>query len=121
MLRGRDPWLQRLQILHEIDLLRVRQIQVKQLVVVIDHREEIAGAPVVLHIQDIHRNKEAQDNIGGTVLSLLNAEAVGAVETNGQPRVLWKAGADLELQRAIVIAAVALGVFWDPAVVGGAD
>ena len=38
---------ERLQIRHEIGLLRLRKIQVELLVVVIDYREQIGGAPVV--------------------------------------------------------------------------
>ncbi len=40
---------------------------------------------------------------------------VGAIELDGTPRLFLPKDADVELQRALAIGAVALGVFWDPA------
>lgn len=40
---------------------------------------------------------------------------VGAIEQNGTPRLFLPTDADVELRRALVVGAVALGVLWDPA------
>lgn len=40
---------------------------------------------------------------------------VGAVELNGRPALVVEPGASPELQRTLTLAALALGVFWDPA------
>ena len=40
---------------------------------------------------------------------------VGAVELNGRPALMIEPGASPELQRTLTLAALALGVFWDPA------
>jgi len=40
---------------------------------------------------------------------------VGAVELNGHPALVVEPGASPELQRTLTLAALALGVFWDPA------
>lgn len=40
---------------------------------------------------------------------------VGAVELNGKPALMIEPGASPELRRALTLAALALGVFWDPA------
>jgi hypothetical protein len=50
----------------------------------------------------------------GYVLSE-NGEPVGAVSLNGTPVVTLRPGADARLRRAVVIAALALGLFRDPA------
>jgi hypothetical protein len=41
--------------------------------------------------------------------------AVGAVELNGRPALMIDPGASPELRRTLTLAALALGVFWDPA------
>ena len=41
--------------------------------------------------------------------------AVGAVELNGRPALMIEPGASPQLQRTLTLAALALGVFWDPA------
>ena len=41
--------------------------------------------------------------------------AVGAVELNGKPALIVEPGASPALQRTLTLAALALGVFWDPA------
>ena len=40
---------------------------------------------------------------------------VGAVELNGRPALVIEPGASPELRRTLTLAALALGVFWDPA------
>jgi hypothetical protein len=40
---------------------------------------------------------------------------VGAVELNGSPALIVEPGASPELERTLMLAALALGVFWDPA------
>ena len=40
---------------------------------------------------------------------------VGAVELNGRPALMIEPGASPELRRTLTLAALALGVFWDPA------
>jgi len=40
---------------------------------------------------------------------------VGAVELNGRPALLIEPGASPQLERTLTLAALALGVFWDPA------
>jgi len=40
---------------------------------------------------------------------------VGAVELNGRPALIVEPGASPALQRTLTLAALALGVFWDPA------
>jgi len=40
---------------------------------------------------------------------------VGAVELNGKPALVIESGASPELRRTLTLAALALGVFWDPA------
>ena len=40
---------------------------------------------------------------------------VGAVELNGRPALVVEPGASPELRRTLTLAALALGVFWDPA------
>lgn len=42
--------------------------------------------------------------------------AVGAIELNGRPALMIEPGASPELRRTLMLAALALGVFWDPAV-----
>lgn len=44
--------------------------------------------------------------------------AVGAVELNGRPMLVVEPGASPALRRTLTLAALALGVFWDPAVTG---
>jgi len=41
--------------------------------------------------------------------------AVGAVELNGRPALMIEPGASPELRRTLALAALALGVLWDPA------
>jgi hypothetical protein len=43
---------------------------------------------------------------------------VGAVELNGRPALMIEPGASPELRRTLTLAALALGVFWDPANTG---
>jgi hypothetical protein len=45
-----------------------------------------------------------------------NGRPVGAVELNGSPALIVEPGASPELRRTLTLAALALGVFWDPAV-----
>ena len=44
-----------------------------------------------------------------------DGHAVGAVELNGRPALVVEPGASPELHRTLTLAALALGVFWDPA------
>jgi hypothetical protein len=44
-----------------------------------------------------------------------HGRAVGAVELNGRPALIVEPGASPELRRTLTLAALALGVFWDPA------
>ena len=44
-----------------------------------------------------------------------NGRPVGAVELNGRPALLIEPGASSALRRTLTLAALALGVFWDPA------
>lgn len=44
-----------------------------------------------------------------------NGHPVGALELNGRPALMIEPGASVQLRRTLMLAAVALGVFWDPA------
>lgn len=86
-----------------------------------ERRGELALPRVVLQMRSVHAVEGSPLALSTPLGYLLERDGtvVGAVEVNGSPRVLWRNDAEVELQRAIVVAAVALGVFWDPAVVGG--
>jgi hypothetical protein len=78
-------------------------------------RVELGGE--VLEIRSVH-------HLAGTTLPVLTpigyvfeqqGRAVGAVELNGRPVLMIVPGASPELRRTLALAALALGVFWDPA------
>ena len=46
-----------------------------------------------------------------------DGEAIGALELNGKPVLTLSPDTDLDRRRAVMVAAVALATFWDPAVV----
>lgn len=82
-----------------------------------ERRGEIAIDRVILQLQSVHR-------VVGSPLQLanpigyeisLNGDVIAAVELNGTPRVWLPTHTDIPTQRAVVAAAMALAVFWDPA------
>lgn len=86
-----------------------------------ERRGEIALDRVILQIESVHSVQgspvEMATPIGYRFES--NGVAVGTVEINGSPVIRVKPSTDDATLRAITVASVALGVFWDPANVNG--
>lgn len=82
-----------------------------------ERRGEIAMDPVVLQIQSVHELEGSAFTLATPIgyLFLQNEVPVAAIELNGRPRVYLPAADDIPLQRAVVTAAIALAIFWDPA------
>lgn len=80
-------------------------------------RGELAFDHVILEIASVHR-LQGSGNETGTPIGYLfesEGEAVGSVELNGTPAVRFAPGIDGATRRAVMLAATALGVLWDPA------
>ena len=80
-------------------------------------RKRNAVSPETVEIRSVH-------HLAGTSLPVSTpigyvfeqrGHAVGAIELNGRPALVIDPGASPELQRTLTLAALALGVFWDPA------
>lgn len=80
-------------------------------------RGEIAFDGVVLQIRSVHQlDGSALETATPVGYLFENAGiAAGAVELNGRPVVRFAPGTDLPTQRAVMVAATALGILWDPA------
>jgi hypothetical protein len=80
-------------------------------------RGELAFDDVVLNIVSVHRLQGSGIETGTPIGYLFESEGVpvGAVELNGKPAVRFAPGADAGARRAVMVAATALGVLWDPA------
>lgn len=78
-------------------------------------RAQIGGAP--FEIRSVHRMRGTPMQTERPVGYLFTREgrAIGGVETNGAPHVLLAPGLDDADRRAVLLAALALGLFWDPA------
>lgn len=82
-----------------------------------ERRGEIAFDGVILSVRSIHDLEGSPFQLAipiGYVFER-NGMAVGAVETNGNPVVFYGAGTDAPTRQAVLIASLALGLFWDPA------
>jgi hypothetical protein len=82
-----------------------------------ERRGEIAFDRVTLGIRSVH-------DLEGTTLQMASpigyvfesgGMVVGSVEINGAPVIRFAADTAREVRRAVLLAALALGLFWDPA------
>jgi hypothetical protein len=82
-----------------------------------ERRGRVVFAGEIVEIRSVH-------HIAGTSMPVLtpigyvfeqNGRPVGAVEINGRPALMIEPGASPELRRTLTLAALALGVLWDPA------
>lgn len=82
-----------------------------------ERRGEIALDRVILQIRSAHKLEgspiETASPIGYVFLK--DGAPVGAVELNATPQVQVPVTDDVALRRAVITAAVTLGLFWDPA------
>lgn len=80
-------------------------------------RGEIDFGGVVLQIASVHRLEGSGIETSTPVGYVFEEQGVpaGAVELNGRPTVRFDSGVDLHTRRAVMIAATALGLLWDPA------
>lgn len=80
-------------------------------------RGEFAIDNVVLQIASVHRlaGSELETASPAGYLFEQDGAPVGSVELNGRPIVRFAPGADAATQRAVMLAATALAVLWDPA------
>ncbi len=80
-------------------------------------RGEIVFGDEVLQIASVHglEGSGFQTAIPIGYLFEKDGKPAGAVELNGRPVVRFAADSDAETRRAVMIAATALGVLWDPA------
>lgn len=80
-------------------------------------RGELAIDHVVLDIVSVHRLQGSRIETATPIGYLFESEGVpvGSVELNGKPAVRFIPGTDAATRRAVMIAATALGVLWDPA------
>jgi hypothetical protein len=83
----------------------------------LERRGEVAVPRTILQIRSVHALEGSPLQLATPIGYVFERDgvAVGAIELNGTPRLFLPADADVELRRAVVIGAVALGVFWDPA------
>ncbi len=80
-------------------------------------RGQLAFDHVVIDMTSVHRVQGSGIETGTPIGYLFESEgaAVGSVELNGKPAVRFAPGADTATRRAVMVAATALGVLWDPA------
>lgn len=80
-------------------------------------RGELAIDRVVLQIASVHRLQGSGIETATPTgyLFEMGDVPVGAVELNGRPAVRFAPGSDTATRRAVMIAATALSVLWDPA------
>lgn len=83
-------------------------------------RGEIALGGEVVQIRSVHEIVGGKLPTGAPIGYLFeqHGHEVGAVELNGRPALIVPAGTDPGLRRTLTVAALALGVFWDPANTG---
>jgi hypothetical protein len=82
-----------------------------------ERRGEIAFDRVVLHVRSVHSLEGSPIRMATPIGYVFEhgGTPVGAVEINGDPVVVHAAQSDTGTRRAVVIGAIALGIFWDPA------
>lgn len=80
-------------------------------------RGQLAFDHVVIDMISVHRLQGSGIETGTPIGYLFESEGapVGSVELNGKPAVRFAPGTDAPTRRAVMIAATALGVLWDPA------
>lgn len=78
---------------------------------------QLAFDHVVIDMISVHRVQGSGIETGTPIGYLFESEgaAVGSVELNGKPAARFAPGTDAPTRRAVMIAATALGVLWDPA------
>lgn len=83
----------------------------------LERHGELAVARTILQIRSVHSLEGSPLQLATPIGYLFEHDGavVGAIELNGTPRLFVPTNADAELRRALVVGAVALGVFWDPA------
>lgn len=82
-----------------------------------DRRGELVLAGSTLRIRSVHDLAGSPIQIGTPIGYLFEQDGrpVGAVEVNGSPTIRISRSADAATRRAVLIGALALGLFWDPA------
>lgn len=82
-----------------------------------ERRGEITLDGVVLQIRSVHDLQGSSIPMGTPIGYLFEQEgaAVGAVELNGAPVVIYGPNTDQATRRAVLVASLALGLLWDPA------
>ncbi|MDX2237004.1 MAG: hypothetical protein NW203_05530 [Hyphomonadaceae bacterium] len=82
-----------------------------------ERRGEITLDRVVLQIRSAHAVQGSSLQMATPIGYVFERDgvAVGAVEINGAPAITYGADANPETRRAILLASLALGLFWDPA------
>lgn len=82
-----------------------------------ERRGEIALDRVILQIRSVHDLQGSPIQMGTPIGYVFEhaGEPVGAVEINGAPMVSYASSTDEETRRAVLVAALALSLFWDPA------
>lgn len=82
-----------------------------------ERRGEIAVGGDTVQIRSIHRIEGAVAPVMAPIGYLFERDgrALGAVELNGKPVLILPGGTDPQLVRTLTIAALALGVLYDPA------
>ena len=80
-------------------------------------RGEIALGGEVVQLRSVHDIVGGKLPTGAPIGYVFEQDGreVGAVELNGRPALIVPAGTDPGLRRTLTVAALALGVFWDPA------
>jgi hypothetical protein len=82
-----------------------------------ERRGELALAGATLRIRSVHDLAGSPIQTGKPIGYLFEqgGRPVGAVEVNGSPTIRISRAADAATRRAVLIGALALGLFWDPA------
>jgi hypothetical protein len=80
-------------------------------------RGELAFDHVVITMASVHRLQGSGIETGTPIGYWFESDGVpvGAVELDGKPAVRFAPGIDAATRRAVMVAATALGVLWDPA------
>jgi hypothetical protein len=80
-------------------------------------RGQLAFDRVIIDMVSVHRLQGSGIETGTPIGYLFESEGVpvGSVELNGTPAVRFAPGTDFATRRAVMVAATALGVLWDPA------
>lgn len=82
-----------------------------------ERRGQVMVGDAVLDIRSVHDLAGAVLPVSAPIGYVFERDgvAIGGVETNGDPRLLEAPGVTPADHRAILLAAIALSVFWDPA------